>query len=148
VILGGRVTASARPLHGDLILAPSPAFLENASLARAKNAFRAITLAGPSTRPVYFDETIHGYGPATGLAALPERWWFAIVAFALALCVWALSRAARLGGSDPLPAPRPSPRSAYIEAMAQTLVRAAGQEELLQDVRLATDRETAFRESL
>jgi hypothetical protein len=148
VVLGGRAAAIAPMLHGDLIPVTSPSFLQNAALTSGDNAFRSLALAGPSARPVYFDETVHGYGPATGLAALPERWWFAIVAFGLALAVWALSRAARLGGSDPRSAPRPSPRSAYIEAMAQTLVRAASRDELERDVAVAAERESAFRGSL
>jgi hypothetical protein len=148
VILGGQAVAIAPMLRGDLIVVTSPGFLENAALASADNAARSLAIAGATARPVYFDETVHGYGPATGLAAFPRRWWFAIVAFGLALAVWTLSRAARLGGSDPLSAPMPSPRNAYIDAMAQTLVRAASRDELLREVRLATDRETTFRESL
>ena len=88
---GGRVT--------DL---RDPGFLENRELAQAGNAYRALTIAGPPGRPVFFDEVVHGYGPAAGLAALPERWWFAFVLLALAIGAFALSRAVRLGGSDPV----------------------------------------------
>ncbi|HTW12534.1 MAG TPA: DUF4350 domain-containing protein [Solirubrobacteraceae bacterium] len=148
VILGGRAARIAGRLRGDIVEVPHPAFLENSGLAKGDDAYRSLTVAGPSGRPVYFDETIHGYGAAIGLAALPERWWFAIVALALALGFWALSRGVRLGGSDPLPAPQPSPRTAYITAMAQTLARTAKPDELRREMELAAEREAAFRRSL
>jgi Domain of unknown function (DUF4350) len=149
VVLGGQEAAALAPsLHGDVVTVPDPTFLENRELGSAGNASRSLRLVGPTTRPVYFDETVHGYGPGTGLAALPERWWFAIGALAIALAAWALSRAVRLGGSDPLPAPAPSPRGAYIEAMAATLVRAASRDEIAREAARAREREHAFRGSL
>ena len=41
--------------------------------ARADNAALGAALAGAAGRPVVFAETVHGYGAATGLAALPAR---------------------------------------------------------------------------
>lgn len=147
-VLGGQATAIAATLHGDVERLPDPTFVQNRSLAKRDNAFRALALAGPSSRPVYFYERLHGFGPATGLAALPERWWFAIAGLALSLGAWALSRAVRLGGSDPLPTPGPSPRAAYIEAMAQTLVRTADHDDLARAAKSAANRESALADSL
>jgi hypothetical protein len=149
VVLGGQAAAALAPsLEGDVIAVPDPTFLENGALGSGDNASRSLALAGPATRPVYFDEVVHGYGPEIGLAALPERWWFAIAVLALALAAWALSRAVRLGGRDPLPEPAPSPRAAYIDAMAATLIRAASRDEIAREAAAAREREHVFRGSL
>jgi hypothetical protein len=123
-------TAPAPGAQGRVIGIDDPAFLENRELARGGNAFRALQLAGPPSRPVFFDEDVHGYGPAIGLAALPVRWWFGIVLLALALAAWALSRAVRLGGSDPVAPLQAGPRTAYVEAIAQALVRTSSADQL------------------
>jgi hypothetical protein len=99
--------------------------LENRELATADNAEFSLRLAGPAGRPVAFAEAIHGFGPATGLAAFPDRWWVAIALLALAAGAFVLARGRRLGGPDPVPARAPSPRVAYLEAMVATLRRTA-----------------------
>jgi hypothetical protein len=151
---GGRLVVSsasgaqAGATRGRVIGIRDPRFLENDDIARGTNAFRALMLAGPATRPVFFDEVIHGYGPAVGLAALPARWWFALALLAIALGAFALSRAMRLGGSDPVaPAPA-SPRSAYVDAMAETLVRTTSRAELVRRVEDAASLETRFQGTL
>ncbi len=131
---------------GRVIGVGDPAFLQNGKLDHGNNAFRALRIAGPPSRPVLFDEVVHGYGPAIGLAALPSRWWFAIVLLALALCAWGLSRAVRLGGSDPVAATVARPRTAYVDAMAQTLVRTNGSSELALRARAVATVEENFQE--
>jgi hypothetical protein len=145
---GGGSGAGEADVRGRVIGLPDPRLLENDQLARGANAFRALAVAGPASRPVLFDELIHGYGPATGLAALPERWWFAIVLLALALGAFALSRAIRLGGSDPPAPPSPSPRAGYVEAMAEALVRTTSRDELVRRVVEAAPVEASFRRSV
>ena len=135
-------------VRGRIVGVPDPRFLENDELAHGDNAFRALAVAGPRSRPVLFDELIHGYGVATGLAALPRRWWFALAILVVALAAFALSRAMRLGGSDPVPPPLPSPRTAYVEAMAEALVRTAGRAELVRRLEDAAAVEGRFRGSL
>jgi hypothetical protein len=151
VAAGGRlVTAdprlgrSAGP-GGRVVGLADPAFLENGALGRGGNAFRALRIAGPPSRPVFFDEVVHGYGPAIGLAALPRRWWFGIVLLVLALAAWALSRAVRLGGSDPVAPPQAGPRTAYVEAMAQTLVRTNPADQLALRVEAVASAEANFQ---
>jgi Domain of unknown function (DUF4350) len=139
--------AGAGGLRGHVIDLRDPGFLENRDLAQAGNAFRALTIAGPPSRPVFFDEVVHGYGPAAGLAALPERWWFAFVLLALAIAAFALSRAVRLGGSDPVPTAQAWPRTAYVQAMAETLVRTASRDDLVRRVEEAASAEALFRRS-
>jgi hypothetical protein len=106
----------------DLLADASP--VENGLLAVADNAQFALNLAGSAGRPVLFAEAVHGFGTATGLAAIPTRWWILAVGLALAGGLWALARGRRLGPMAP-PAPAPAPaRSAYVDALAAALVRA------------------------
>ena len=102
----------------DLLADPSP--LENRLLASGDNAQLALNLAGGG-RPVVFAEAIHGYGLATGLAAIPARWWLALAVLGIAIAAWAMSRGRRLGPAVPLAAPPPPARSAYVGAAAQAL---------------------------
>ncbi|HWD70132.1 MAG TPA: DUF4350 domain-containing protein [Solirubrobacteraceae bacterium] len=148
LVVSRAVSAGAGGGRGRVIGIPDPRFLENDELARADNAFRALNVVGPPSRPVFFDEAIHGYGSATGLAALPERWWFAFALLALALAAFALSRAMRLGGSDPVAPPAASPRAAYVEAMADALVRSSGRDDLVRRVQDAASTEALFRGGL
>lgn len=106
----------------DLLADASP--LQNRLLSSADNAQLSIGLAGGGERPVVFDETLHGFGAATGLAALPARWWLALAGLALAAAAWALARGRRLGPAEPPPEATQPARSAYVEAMAATLSRA------------------------
>jgi len=131
---------SSHPLGaGDVVLFDSAASLENRELASGDHAQLALQLAGSSNRPVAFLESIHGFGPATGLAAFPQRWWVAIVLLAIAGGIFLLARAQRLGGSDPLPAIASSARGAYIDAMTVTLSRTEQRGEL---AKLASDLNT------
>ena len=105
----------------DLLADAAP--VENQLLASADNAQLALNLAGPRGAPVIFAEALHGYGEATGLAAIPTRWWVAFAVLCLAWAAWALARGRRIGPADePVREPVP-PRSAYVEALARAIVR-------------------------
>ena len=133
---GGRLVTAGLPLRIPAALAHQviqlgdPGFLENAHLAEGDNAVRALSLAGAPGRPIVFDEAIHGYGPSSGLAALPGRWWASLAGIAVALAAWALSRARRLGGPDPIPATAQAPRRAYVDALAVAVGSARERREL------------------
>jgi Domain of unknown function (DUF4350) len=118
----------------DLLADASP--VENRLLASADNAQLALNLAGPRGTPVIFAEALHGYGEATGLAAIPTRWWVVFAVLCLAWGAWALARGRRIGpAEEPASVPVP-PRSAYVEALARTLVRGrsrTAQAELLRE---------------
>jgi Domain of unknown function (DUF4350) len=124
----------------DLLADATP--VENRLLASADNAQLALNLAGPPATPVIFAEAIHGYGEATGLAAIPTRWWVVFALLCLAWAAWALARGRRIGPAEqPVPEPTP-PRSAYVEALAGAIVRGrdrAAQAELLRDVAARRD---------
>jgi hypothetical protein len=112
--------------------------VQNRNLATGDNAELALRLVGSTDRPVLFAEAIHGYGPATGVAAFPSRWWVAIALLALAAGAFVLSRWRRLGGPDPLPSHTSSPRSAYLDAMAATVSSTAGRDRLAELARRNT----------
>jgi len=123
----GSVTAVTRRVvgAGQALLLPSSAQLENRDLGNGDSAVVSLRLAGSPAQRVVFAESIHGFGPATGLAAFPTRWWVAIGLLALAAGAFVLGRGRRLGGPDSLPTLAPAARSAYLEAMAVTLARTA-----------------------
>jgi hypothetical protein len=123
--------------RGQIDLLADAAPVENRLLASADNAQLALNLAGPPATPVIFAEALHGYGEATGLAAIPTRWWVVFALLCLAWAAWALARGRRIGPADqPVPEPVP-PRSAYVEALAGAIVRGrdrSAQAELLRDL--------------
>jgi hypothetical protein len=129
---------------GRIEVLADPAPLENRLLAADQNAELALALAGPPRRPVVFDESIHGFTQATGLAALPARWWLALAGLALAGLAWVLARGQRLGGADPREALIPAPRSAYVDAMATIIASAGDVDELAADARADAEREREF----
>jgi Domain of unknown function (DUF4350) len=105
----------------DLLADATP--VENALLASADNAQLALNLAGPRGTPVIFAEALHGYDEATGLAAIPTRWWVAFGVLCVAWAAWALARGRRIGPpEEPVADPIP-PRSAYVDALARVIVR-------------------------
>jgi hypothetical protein len=121
---GGALLVIRRRGRGqvDLLAAPSP--VQNRLLATADNAQFAINLAGAPGRPVVFAEALHGFGAATGIAALPGTFWVVFSGMCLAGAMWALDRGRRLGPPEPPVAIGPPPRSAYVDAMAGALKRA------------------------
>lgn len=116
---------SGRYGRGRIVVVPRLATVENRGLGLGSNAAAALALVGAPGTPVAFDEAIHGYGAATGLAALPARWWAGLALLACAGAALLLLRGRRLGGPDPRPVPSPPPRSDYVLAVAEQLERAA-----------------------
>jgi hypothetical protein len=73
---------------------------------------------------VVFVESVHGFGRATGLAALPERWKWLLAGMALAALTYLLARARRFGPPEDAARRLPPPRRLYVDALGRTLVRA------------------------
>jgi hypothetical protein len=147
VVTGQRARVSTAG-RGRIEVLSNPDFLENRELGDGDHALRALALAGPAGREVVFDEAIHGYGPAIGLAALPTRWWVAIALLALAAAGLILSRWVRLGGAEPVAPEPPSSRRAYVSAMAATLARTRDRADLDRLAAAAAAREQTFERSL
>jgi hypothetical protein len=130
--------------RGRIALLADAAPVENRLLASADNAQLALNLAGPPGTPVLFAEEIHGYGEATGLAAIPTRWWVVFGGLCLAWAAWALARGRRIGPAEkPGPEPVP-PRSAYVDALARALVRGRDRDAQAELVRDAAARRESF----
>jgi hypothetical protein len=122
------LTRSVGPGRLELLADTSP--LQNQLLTAADNAQLGVDLAGPAGRPVAFAEELHGYGLASGLAAIPGRWWLALAGLGAAALLWALARGRRLGPAE-LPAPDPAPaRVAYVQSLATVIARSRRREEL------------------
>jgi hypothetical protein len=119
----GAVAAVASRGAGSIVLVGDPTFLQNSGLDRSDNAALAIGIAGPSNRPVVFSESVHGYTNATGLAALPDEWKWALGLAALAAFVMIAARARRIGPPDEAGRDVAPPRAAYVESMAGILGR-------------------------
>lgn len=119
---GGVLVVTARSGQGRLVLLAGASPLQNRLLAKADNAALALAVA-PGGGPVTFLESVHGYGRATGLAALPERWKWLLGGLALAGLVFILARVRRFGPPEEAVRDLPPPRRLYVEALGRTLVR-------------------------
>jgi hypothetical protein len=115
----GPVGAVAEQGEGRAVLLADASALANARLAHADNAQLALDAAGGRT--VAFLETVHGYGEATGLAALPGRavWVLAGLALAALALVWSMAR--RFGPPEEEALALAPPRRDYVEAVATAL---------------------------
>jgi hypothetical protein len=125
-ILGGpgeTLALTKRLGGGQVFLLADPSPLQNRLLGEADNAALGVALAGEASRPVAFLETVHGYGQARGIAALPSRWLWALGGLILAVLLWLAAHARRLGPPELETRPLPPPRRAYIDALATLLAR-------------------------
>ena len=120
--------------------------LQNRLLGEADNAALALALSGRG--PLTFVESVHGYGPARGLAALPARFGWALIGLALAALVFMVARGRRLGPPEPERRDLPPPRRAYVDALAATMARGRDREEAVAPVRAEARRRLARRAGL
>jgi hypothetical protein len=130
-ILAGRegpVGAVAQQGGGRAVLLADPSPLVNARLAHDDNAAFGLAAAGDRRRTVAFLETVHGYGEATGLAALPARavWVLAGLALAALALVWSMAR--RFGPPEDEALALAPPRRDYVEAVAAGLAASGDRE--------------------
>lgn len=121
--------------RGAVYLLADSSPLQNRLLPRADNAALGLALAGPSTRPVDFLESYHGYGRSSGLAALPLAWKLLLGGLALAALVYMLARGRRFGPPQQEGRDLPPPRREYVEALAGSLARTRRREEAVEPVR-------------
>lgn len=119
---------------GTVVLLEDASVLSNRYLDRASNARLGLSLVA-GDGPVLFLEGPHGYGPATGLSALPRRAWVVLVLLAAAALVFGLARARRLGPPDPEEPPLAPPRVEFLDAVAATLSDRATDVELAAALR-------------
>lgn len=139
----GRVVAVAGPAgRGWLVGLADAAVVQNGSLAAADNAAWALAATGGPGRPVVFVESVHGFGAATGLAALPASWRWAGLGAAVAVLALLWSYGQRFGPVERAHRRLRPPRRDYVDALAADLVRVhpspdVAVEPLVHDTRLA-----------
>jgi len=153
---GRGALALRRPLgRGEVVLLSDASPLQNELLASADNAAFGLAVAGPPGRPVLFAESFHGYGEASGLDAVPLRWWWVLAGLLLAALVLALAQGRRLGPAELPGRVLPPARVEFAEALATQLARTRPRgdavqtahrlvrERLLRRLRLPADAEEA-----
>jgi hypothetical protein len=121
---GGALVVVRSLGDGQVVLLADPSPVQNRLLASADNAQLAFDLAGAPGRPVLFAEALHGYGAATGIAAIPGTFWLVFAGLCLACVAWALARGRRLGPPEQPAEIGQPPRSAYVDALAGAVTRA------------------------
>jgi hypothetical protein len=119
---------------GTIVFVADASPLQNQLLGTADNAALGLALAGGANRTVVFPEGVHGYGPSSGLAAIPTEWKIALVGIAIAGLVLMWARGRRLGPPEDASRPLPPPRAAYVDAVGSTLVRTGSPDAALQVV--------------
>lgn len=117
----------ARAGRGRVVLVADASPLQNRLLDRDDNAALALALAGRG--PLTFVETVHGYGPGGGLAALPGRFQWGLGLLLLAALTFLAARGRRLGPPEAERRALPPSRRAYVDALATTLARGKRREE-------------------
>lgn len=113
----------ASPGEGRALLLADASPLHNRWLDEADNAAFGLALAGDRGRRVVFAESVHGFGRASGFAAVPDRWWWALGGLVLAALLWLVARGRRLGPPEREERELPPPRRAFVEAVGSLLAR-------------------------
>jgi hypothetical protein len=140
--------AVASPARGRLLLLADASPLQNRLLDEADNAALGLALAGPKNRPVVFVESVHGYGPAAGVAAIPDRWLAVFGGLVLAVLVFMVARGRRLGPPESEDRALPPPRREYVESLAAVLARTTRPGDAAEPVRAEVRARIARRAGL
>jgi uncharacterized protein DUF4350 len=144
--IAGDFALARRAGQGRIVLLADASPLQNRLLDEADNAAFALALAGDG--PLVFVEGPHGYGTATGLAALPERFKWALILLGLSGLVLIAARWPRMGPPEPPEEPRFPPRRAYVDALATTLSKTRDRAAAVAAVRDAARERLARRAAL
>lgn len=120
-VLAGDDRSAAVVAAGPLVAVADLSIVSNRGLAQGDNAAAALALGGDG--PVVFAEELHGYGEASGPAALPSHWKQAGAGLAVAVVLLMWSVGHRLGPADRTRRDLPPPRRAYVDAVAASIAR-------------------------
>jgi hypothetical protein len=145
---GRPILAVTRLGRGRVDLLADVSALQNRMLARDDNAALGVALAGPAGRRVAFAESVHGYGEATGPAAIPSRWKWLLGGLLLAALAFVASRVRRLGPVEAESRALPPPRRAYVDAVAAALSRTRKPAATAERLREAARKRVAQRGAL
>jgi hypothetical protein len=141
----GALLAVAGVGAGRVLLLADAAPIQNAALDDADNAALGLGLAGPVSRQVVFLESFHGYGQATGIAAIPTDWWVLFGVGAAAVAAFILARGRRLGPPERAARELQPPRREYVESLGGVLARTRGRRETAQLLQVEAARLVAGR---
>jgi hypothetical protein len=132
--------------RGRIALLADTSPLQNRLLGERDNAALALALSGRG--PLIFVESVHGYGPQRGLAAIPARFGWALIGLLLAALVFMAARGRRLGPPERERRELAPPRRAYVDSLAATMARGKAREEGVAPVREEARRRLARRAGL
>jgi hypothetical protein len=132
--------------EGRVALLADTSPLQNRLLDHDDNAALALALTGRG--PLTFVESVHGYGPQRGLAALPARFGWALLGLLLAALVFMFARGRRLGPPELERRELAPPRRAYVDSLAATMARGREREQAVAPVREEARRRLARRAGL
>ena len=144
----GTLAVVAELGRGRMALLADASPLQNRLLAGADDAAFGLALAGPPGRPVVFDESVHGYGRASGLGAIPASWGWALGGLVLAALVLMWARGRRLGPPERASRELPPPRRVYVDSLAAVLDRARSRAQAVAPVQAAVRERIARAASL
>jgi hypothetical protein len=131
----GSLLAVANVGRGRALLLANATPLENDLIGAADNAELGVALAGDPRRTVFFLESYHGYGEASGLGAIPDDWLVLFGIGAVAVATLMLARGRRLGPAEPEARELAPPRRAYVESLGGVLARTHGRTATAERVR-------------
>ena len=120
-----------------MVLLADTSPLTNAFLGDADDAALGLAIAGPASRQVVFVESVHGYGRATGLSALPTGWKVALAGLLVAALVLMVARGRRFGPPERADRPLSPARREHVDAVAATLRRTHKPDEAAAPIRAA-----------
>jgi len=109
--------------RGRVLLVADSSILQNRLLAEGDNAALGLALAGGPERPVKFAESVHGFGEASGIDAIPRGWLWTLGGLVLAALVWMLARGRRLGPPERERRVLAPPRRAFVESLGVVLAK-------------------------
>ena len=134
--------------RGRMTLIADTSILHNRLLGRRDNAAFGLAVAGEPRRPVTFVESVHGYGRASGLTAVPGRWAWALAGLGLAALLLMWARGRRLGPPEDEERDLPPPRLEYVESLAAVLARTKRPGEAAHPLQAAARRRLVRRAGL
>jgi uncharacterized protein DUF4350 len=123
--------------RGRVALLADASPLQNRLLGQADDAAFGLALAGQRNRPVQFVESVHGYGRASGIAAIPTSWRWALGGLVLAALVLVWARGRRLGPPERTARDLPPPRRLYVDSLAALLARSKRPRQAIAPVQAA-----------
>lgn len=134
--------------RGRMTLIADTSILHNRLLGRRDNAAFGLAVAGEPRRPVTFVESVHGYGRASGLTAVPGPWAWALAGLGLAALLLMWARGRRLGPPEDEERDLPPPRLEYVESLAAVLARTKRPGEAAHPLQTAARRRLVRRAGL